>query len=119
MTDDPIRGDIYEVNLEPVKGREIEGTGRPVLIVQNDLITKKVTTIIGVPFTKNIKRKEFPYTVFIKKESSNGLKCDSVLLCHQIRVLDKSRLNKKLGHISEKQLIEVDEKLLFTLGIVW
>ena len=113
----PARGDIYLANLEPVKGTETEGTSRPVLIVQNNSITKNFLTIIGIPFTKNLDRSKLPSTVLIKKDTTNRLAVDSVLLCHQIRTLDKSRLVKRLGQISEKQLTEVDEKLLFTLGI--
>ena len=114
---EPYRGEIYETNLNPIKGSEIKGIKRPVLIVQNHLVTKRVMSIIGIPFTKNIKRRRWPFTVFVKKDNLNGLKKDSVLLCHQIRVLDKSRLGKKIGEMSEDKLTEVENAILYTLGI--
>ncbi len=113
----PVRGEIYRANLEPARGTEIKGIARPILIIQNNDITKYVRSVIAIPFTKNIKRKEWPFTVLVEKNEDNGLEEDSVLLCHQIRVLDKSRLKEKMGEISEDKLMEIEEALLFTLGI--
>jgi mRNA-degrading endonuclease toxin of MazEF toxin-antitoxin module len=40
-----------------------------------------------------------------------------VLLCHQLRALDQSRLRDKLGEVSEEVMIAIEACLLFTLGI--
>jgi len=42
---------------------------------------------------------------------------ESVALCHQLRVLDKTRLTKKLGEVSDATLEKVETCVLFTLGI--
>jgi len=84
----PVRGEIYRANLEPARGTEIKGIARPILIIQNNDITKYVRSVIAIPFTKNIKRKEWPFTVLVEKNEDNGLEEDSVLLCHQMGFLE-------------------------------
>jgi mRNA interferase MazF len=46
-----------------------------------------------------------------------GLKEDSVLLCEQIRVVDKKRLVKKLGKIEKTYLEEIHKALKTILGL--
>jgi mRNA interferase MazF len=47
-----------------------------------------------------------------------GLEKESIALCHQIRTIDKKRLSKYYGHLSEKSLQnEVIGALKFQLGI--
>jgi mRNA interferase MazF len=43
---------------------------------------------------------------------------DSVALCHQLRVLDKSRLMRRLGSVGALTLEALDRCVLFTIGIV-
>jgi len=50
-------------------------------------------------------------------EGSGGLRSTSVLLCHQIRVLDRSRLLEHVGTLLPSHLAEVERAVLFTLGI--
>jgi len=43
---------------------------------------------------------------------------ETIALCHQIRKIDKKRLSKHYGHLSEKSLQkEIVEALKFQLGI--
>jgi mRNA interferase MazF len=88
------RGDIWLANLNPIQGSEQAGT-RPVLILQNDAINPFTPTVVAIPFTTNLRRAALPSCVLIP-EGEGGLAHDSVLLCHQIRVLDKSRFVLKL-----------------------
>ncbi len=46
-----------------------------------------------------------------------GLRQDSVLLCEQIRVIDKGRLIVKLGELSTERMEEVNEALRAILDI--
>jgi mRNA interferase MazF len=39
-------------------------------------------------------------------------------LCHQLRVLDKTRLVRKLGAVGSETIAAMENCLLFTLGIV-
>lgn len=39
-------------------------------------------------------------------------------LCHQLRVLDKTRLQRKLGELSEETMTAIESRVVFTMGIV-
>jgi mRNA interferase MazF len=43
---------------------------------------------------------------------------DSLVLLNQIRTVDKSRLDRYWGHISEESMTRVDEALRVSLGLV-
>ena len=50
------------------------------------------------------------------KYGQGGLNQDSVALCHQLRVLDKTRLIKRLGQLDTEAIAELERIVLFTLG---
>lgn len=108
------RGDIWLADLSLSQGSEQSGT-RPVILFQNDAITTYSNTIIAIPLTSNLRRGELPSSVIIEKEPV-GLVQTSVALCHQVRVMDKNRLIRKLASLTPELLDQVEEKILFTFG---
>jgi mRNA interferase MazF len=110
------RGEIWLAELNPIRGSEQAGT-RPVLILQNNSINRFTSTFLAVPLTTNLRRASLPTAVLLS-EGEGGLAKDSVALCHQLRVLDKSRLTRRLGLLREVTLAEIDRCVLFTIGIV-
>ena len=110
------RGDIWLANLNPTRGSEQAGT-RPVLIFQNDAINQFTTTILTIPLTTNLHRALLPSCIKISK-GEGGLTSDSVALCHQLRVLDKTRLLRKLGSVTQETVTAIESCILFTMGIV-
>jgi mRNA interferase MazF len=50
-------------------------------------------------------------------QGEGGLAHDSVVLCHQLRVLDQTRLQRKLGTVSQAVMTTIEQCVLFTLGI--
>lgn len=109
------RGDIFLADLNPVVGTEQAGV-RPVLVIQIDKANKISPHTIIIPFTTKIREAILPSHAKIPKEIG-GLKEDSVLLCEQIRVIDKRRLLKKLGSLNEYYMDEVMKSLMVILGI--
>ncbi len=109
-------GEIWLANLNPTRGSEQAGE-RPVLIFQNNLINQFTTTLLTIPLTTNLRRAALPSCVKILK-GEGKIKNDSVALCHQLRVLDKTRLLQKLGNLSPQTLSKVEDCLLFTMGII-
>jgi mRNA interferase MazF len=109
------RSEIWLADLNPTRGSEQAGT-RPVLIFQNNIISKYTTTILAIPLTTNLRRASLPSCIRISK-GEGGLSNDSVALCHQLRVLDKTRLLKKLGAISEQTVSAIEICVMFTIGI--
>jgi len=110
------KGDIFLVNLEPVKGHE-QGGIRPSLIIQNDIFNKFSPLTIIAPITSKIYSKEYSTNVFISKEDS-GLEKDSTILLNQIRTIDKHRLIKKIGELNYFILIKVNIALKVSLGLL-
>jgi mRNA interferase MazF len=102
--------------LDPTKGSEQSGT-RPVIVFQNESISKYTITVIAIPLTTNLKRASLPTCVLIAKNGTS-IKNDSVALCHQMRVLDKTRLIHKIGEVEIETLEKIDKCVMFTLGIV-
>lgn len=109
------RSEIWLADLNPTRGSEQAGT-RPVLIFQNDLINKFTTTVLTIPFTTNLRRASLPSCVKVSK-GEGGLTSDSVALCHQLRVLDKTRLQRKLGEVSVETMAAIESRVIFTMGI--
>lgn len=106
---------MWLADLSPTKGTEQAGI-RPVLIVQTDRANPHSPHTIVVPFTTRIRQKLLPSHVFVPA-GEGGLNRESVLLCEQIRVIDKSRLIAKLGELTAERLREVNEVLRTILDI--
>jgi len=110
------RGDIWLADLNPIRGSEQAGI-RPVFILQNDAISHFTTTALAIPFTTNLRRAALPSCVRVTS-GEGGLSSDSVALCHQLRVLDKTRLVRRLGSASQATITSVEHCVLFTLGFI-
>jgi mRNA interferase MazF len=109
------RGEVWLANLDPTQGSEQAGT-RPVIVFQNDLINRYSRTVLTIPLTTNLGRASLPSCLLISK-GDGGLASDSVALCHQLRVLDKSRLQRRLGTLKDQTISAVESCVVFTTGI--
>jgi len=89
------------VNLDSTIGSEQSKT-RPVLVFCNEDINSVLTVLTGIPITSFKEgRKIYINEVFISTKVS-GLKRYSILLCYQIRTIDKKRLIKEIGKIKNE-----------------
>ncbi|MEK7573538.1 MAG: type II toxin-antitoxin system PemK/MazF family toxin [Patescibacteria group bacterium] len=110
------RGDIWTVDLRPGAGCELAKI-RPALIVSNDTVNVISPTAIIIPISSQIPPFIGPDRVFVSKKDL-ALSKDSVILCGQIRSIDKVRLKKKIGTLPKTKLHDVEEaiRLIFNLG---
>src|SRR5438552_17672911 len=97
------------------RGPEQAGV-RPAIILQDDKLTQQYITVILIPLTTNLKRRTMPSTVLLKAGEAGLLK-NSVALCHQVQVLGKARLSARLGILEPQRLQEIEDMLLFALGM--
>ncbi len=112
------RGEIYFANLGDSNSNlnsEQEGF-RPVLILQNDIGNKYSPTVIVACMTSKIYKNKIPTHVFISGENYN-LNCDSLVLCEQIKTLDKKRLRQKMATIKETDQHRIDRAVKLSLGL--
>ena len=111
------RWKIYLVNLDPTVGSEQSKT-RPVLVISNEDINSVLPVLTVIPITSFKEgRKIYINEVFINTKVS-GLKRDSIILCYQIRTIDKKRMIKEIGEIkTDKKKLEIMESLRYQLEL--
>lgn len=107
----PKQGAIYFADLNPVKGHEQAGF-RPVLVLQNDILNKNLSTVVIAPITTNLRAKGYMTTYFLAKSVSE-LPRDSVILLYQIRTIDKMRLKRLVSVLSPVVMRQIKEQIAF------
>jgi len=98
------RFDIFLVNLDPTIGSEIQKT-RPCVIISPDEMNRYIATVIVAPMTT--KGRAYPTRVSCYFQGKEGQ-----VVLDQIRTIDKTRLLKKLGQLSQDE----QKKVLNTLA---
>lgn len=108
------RGDIFYADLSPAIGSE-QGGIRPVLIVQNNVGNYHSPTVIVAVLTSKSKKK-LPTHISIPSGEGN-ITMDSTVLLEQLRTIDKFRLQKYVGSVSDNTMDRVDRAILVSLGL--
>ena len=108
------RGDVWMASLDPARGSEQAGT-RPVLVLQSASLNAFLRTVVVVPLTSTLKWAQYPFCVLVQA-AEGGLTNDSVALCHQIRVVDKTCLIRLMGVVSDSTLAKVQQALDVAVG---
>lgn len=111
----PKRGEIWLVCLDPTIGAEIKKT-RPALIISNDIGNEFSLMVSLIPIT-DIGLKIYPMEVLLSGQEC-GLQENSKAKTQQIRTVDKKRLIKKLGVVSQECLLHVERAVQYHLGML-
>jgi len=107
------RGEMYFADLSPTIGSEQYGY-RPVLVLQNDRGNKhSPTTVVAAITGKPKKRLPTHYML----PALRGLSIPSVVLCEQIKTIDKKRLLTHIGTLDEITMMRIDRCLSVSMGI--
>lgn len=110
------RGEIYLVEFDPAVGSEIKKT-RPAIIIQNDTANRYSPVTIVAAITSKFDDRLYPTEVLIHAGEA-GLRQDSVIVLDQIRTIDKTRIVKKIGRVSDFTLRRTDNALKISVGLV-
>ena len=89
---------IVLVNLDPTLGSKIQKT-RPCIIISPNEINDNLRTVVIAPMTSASRK--YPTRVKVKHNSQEGW-----VVIDQIRTIDKIRIIKKFGSITEKEILE-------------
>ena len=108
-----MRGDVYYADLSPVVGSE-QGGVRPVVVVQNDKGNRYSKTIIVAPISKKMSKPPIPTHVIF---SDDSLSYVSMILCEQLRTIDKKRLGQWICTLDEKTLEKINRAIRVSLSI--
>jgi len=104
------KGEIWLVNLNPVKKNNEMGKIRPVVVYQNDELNHSdyPTTII-LPLSTFLIDDAEPIRMRIRKR--DDLEQDSDIVITQIRAIDNTRFIKKLGYLTSVELQKVKDMI--------
>ncbi|MEV5592540.1 type II toxin-antitoxin system PemK/MazF family toxin [Streptomyces sp. NPDC052496] len=107
------RGDIYLVDLEPVRGSEANKM-RPAVLVSSDAANRSVQragrgVLTVVPVTSNVTR-VYPFQVLLAADDC-GLPRDSKAQCEQVRAVSVERLGRRVGSVPAQVLAGLDAAL--------
>jgi mRNA interferase MazF len=110
------RWNVFLANLDPVIGSE-QGKTRPVLIVSEEEVNQLLSIVNGIPITSRKEHRNIYPNEVLLNAGVAGLTRESIVLCHQIRTLDKKRLIKHIDVISDEvSRDKILEALSFQLG---
>ena len=92
---------IVLVNLDPTVGSEMKKT-RPCVVVSPNEMNKYLQTIVVAPMTSS--SKTYPTRVEINLDKKKGW-----IVLDQIRTVDRQRIIKVLGSLTEKETAKVKD----------
>jgi len=113
----PRRGEIWDVNWSPGRGAEQQGT-RPALIIQNDRGNASSSYPLTIVASMSRTERELALHVRILPTPENGLTDSTDVKCEQLMTIEKSRLIRRRGRISEEELYRVDHALRLSLNLL-
>jgi len=111
------RWSVWQANLDPVVGSE-QGKTRPVLVISETALNDILPVVNVLPLTsRKPGRRVYPNEALLPAGAA-GLTADSLVLCYQIRTLDKQRLSRSYGTLDDTtRQEEILTALCFQLGV--
>ena len=110
-----LRGDIYYADMEPHIGSEQGGT-RPVVVLQNDVGNRYAPTLIVATVTSRTEKKKYqPTHVLIAHNTA--FEKPSVVQLEQIFTIDKSRVQRFLGRLTQDEMQEIEKGVVSSLDL--
>src|SRR5436305_11509055 len=110
----PCRGEVYRLEIDDAQGYEQKGDEKGIrlaVVVSNNQQNARKNVIVIVPLTSKAK-KVYPFQVSTFFQGKPGK-----AKCEQVRAITIERFRKKLGVLSEKEISEIEEKLIIVLHL--
>ena len=96
------RGEVWWVNLDPTRGSEIRKI-RPAVVLTANVLNQARRTVVVVPLSTG----PTPRPPIVVATPSAG--AESVAVCDQVRAVDKVRLTRRGGQLTEADLRAVED----------
>lgn len=94
---------VVQADLDPVGGHEQAGV-RPVLVISADPLSRRYDVVSVVPLTSRKNNRPARLGEVLLPAGAGGLARESFALCYQVSTLDKSRLGRIYGEITDRGL---------------
>lgn len=112
ISDTYTRGDVWYANLDGI-GSEQKGF-RPVVIVSNEMNNEHAKTVTILPITSKLSKHNIPTHYIVNVDF---LTKTSIVVAEQIRTVDKSRLERKIGHFDDGHMKKINNIMRIQLGV--
>jgi mRNA interferase MazF len=114
-----LRGEIFLVELDPVRGSESSKT-RPAIVVSSNAVNDSAEhrgrgVVTVVPITANL-RHVFAFQVLLPSDDT-GLARDSKAQAEQVRSVSTERLVRRIGVVGAERMSQVDDALRLHLSV--
>ena len=110
----PARGEVWFVDLNPVRGHEQAGR-RPALVISVDGFNRGPAGLVVVlPVTS--REKGIPFHVEMSPPEG-GLREPSFVQCEEVRSVATEQLAGRLGAVSPQTMEAVEDRLRILLGL--
>jgi mRNA-degrading endonuclease toxin of MazEF toxin-antitoxin module len=112
-----MRGDIYLVEFEEVRGSVMQGP-HPAVVVQTDRLARSSTVLVCPITSRGLRRPDYvpPYLAWVARRES-GLDRDAWVKSDQLFSRPVDSLGPRLGRLAPDALSRVDASLRFVLAL--
>lgn len=101
-------GDVYICDFSLSAYGQMQDGKRPCIIVDNNMAAVYSPCVHCVPLTSKYKR-DFKLHYIVDVTDNNGLVSNSIALCEQYTLIDKSQLCERIGQITKADLVKIIE----------
>lgn len=105
------RGEIYYINRAGTEVGSEQYSGRPAIIVSNDMANRN-SNVLEVVYLTTHEKKHLPTHVIINSSQST-----STALCEAVYSVDISRIGNKCGLCTEAEMEAINAALIVSLGL--
>lgn len=109
------RGEVYLVRPDPTIGTEQQKT-RPCVIVSSNAVNENSSLVVVCPLTAGANLTSTIFHIPIAK-GEGGASKDSIVLCNQVKAVDKLRLLERRGQLHPGTMGKIDAGLRALLNL--
>lgn len=106
------RGDIIVSSIGGISGKP-----RPFVIIQTNLLTNNLFTVIVAPLTSEVKLESEDFRPIIRPNTANNLQQVSQIMLDRITTIHKKDIRQIMGAISKKELTILNSCVSFVLAL--